>query len=100
IFLWFMVKTYTTMPDEKPSSMERSLNHLSSFIVIGLLSFVGAEQLKQPSVTEQAQQIESRSRLANAAKHAPMALFGMMGLQLPSGRKSKYRRRQYRRPRR
>ncbi|MEO0770218.1 MAG: hypothetical protein AAFY72_12445 [Cyanobacteria bacterium J06649_4] len=108
IFLWFMVKTYTHAPGEKSSSMDRSLNSLSSFIVIGLLSFVAAEQLQKPSASEQAHQVESRSGLASAAKRAPLTPFGMIGgmmggmtgLKRPSRRKSKYRHRQSRRPRR
>ncbi|MEM9088767.1 MAG: hypothetical protein AAGC93_08500 [Cyanobacteria bacterium P01_F01_bin.53] len=40
IFIWFIVKTYSTHAE--PSRMDKSMNHLSSFIVIGLLSLVVA----------------------------------------------------------
>lgn len=90
IFLWFMVKTYATAHQET-SSVDKSINSLSSFIVAGLLSLVAADQLQQPPVREQTHRSAPRSSLVTTAKRAPMALLGMVGLGLPA-RRAKRRR--------
>ncbi|MEO1593207.1 MAG: hypothetical protein AAFU71_18225 [Cyanobacteria bacterium J06632_22] len=91
IFLWFMVKTYATAHQEM-STMDKSINNLSSFIVAGLLSLVAVDQLQQPPVREQAHRRTSRTSLVSTAKRAPMALLGMVGLGLPARRRRRYRR--------
>lgn len=93
IFIWFIVATYSTS-DHLPA-VDKSLNRLSSFIVIGLLSLVSAEQLQhnktQPSVQE-----ANTERLVRSSKRAiPLTLLGMLGVGLPR-RRSQRRKRPYR----
>ncbi|MEO1591812.1 MAG: hypothetical protein AAFU71_11040 [Cyanobacteria bacterium J06632_22] len=93
LFLWFMVKTYTTAHPETPTTMDKSISHLSSFIVAGLLSLVAADQLQPPTGQEQVRRRTQRTTLIGAAQRAPLALLGMVGIGLPTRRA---RRRRYR----
>lgn len=89
LFLWFIVKTYTPAHHET-SSMDKSISHLSSFIVAGLLSWVAAD-LIQPSIREQAYRSPPRSSLVSRARRVPLTLLGMVGVGLPARRSRRQR---------
>lgn len=96
IFIWFIISTYIT--HTKPSRADKSINHLSSLIVVGLLSLVTLNQWqpKQPPTTVQRRAQDTshnNSVQANAPKHIrsgsqqlPVGLLGMVGLGLPFSR--------------
>ena len=96
LFIWFIVATYST-PHELPS-VDKSLNRLSSFIVMGLLSLVAADQLQHTHQTRRsAQPATPQTALAQSKRAAPLALLGMAGIGLPLRRtKSQRRKRSYR----
>ena len=92
IFLWFLLRTFTTHYDVP--TVDKSLNHLSAFIVAGLLSLVGAEHrpTAEPSQAAEAQpQVVAQRPSAKAA----VGLLGLVGIGLPargrSRRKGLYR---------
>lgn len=96
IFVWFIVATYTT--HAKPPSVDRSLERLSSFIVIGLLSLVAADHSRsvhREQTLAQDRTVQTRTIQARASQSskglAPLGLLGMVGLGLPSLRRSKAR---------
>ena len=90
LFIWFIIKTYAThTAHAKPSSIDKSLNRLSSFIVISLLSFVVADH-RSTSRPEQTAQSEQRGVLQSSRRAVPLGL-GMMSLRLPT-RRAKNRR--------
>lgn len=91
LFLWFVVRTFTT--HYEVSGVDKSLNHLSAFIVAGLVSLAGAEyrQTTQPQrpVDAQAQAVSHRPGPRSA-----LGLLGLVGVGLPaarSRRKGRYR---------
>lgn len=93
LFFWFIVATYSTH-HELPT-VDKSLNRLSSIIVIGLLSLVAADQLQHANQNRQsAQQETPKTRLAQSSRRvAPLALLGMTGIGLPKLRRGKSQRR-------
>ena len=103
LFFWFIVKTYSTSHDL--SAFDTSLNHLSSFIIAGLLSLVAADY-HHPSHKEKVAQTthpptsELRLSQFSPRQHQSLGLLGMMALGVPAlsrsgnGRKSSQRRRQ------
>ncbi|MEL6900136.1 MAG: hypothetical protein AAFP07_04225 [Cyanobacteria bacterium J06606_4] len=88
IFLWFIVATYST--HASPSgSMDNSLNHLSSFLVLGLLSAITAagHYANRAPRPEQAMTQHRPSLKAvhqQTSKKLPLGLLGMAGIGLPS----------------
>ncbi len=90
IFIWFIVATYSTHVEPPTTAVNNSLNRLSSWIVIGLLSLVAADhrQAARPERTLQAspQSVQFSKRLA------PWGLLGMMGTRLPTARRQKGKR--------
>ena len=93
LFIWFIVATYSTT-HELPS-VDKSLNRLSSFIVMGLLSLVAADQLQNTHQTRRSaqQQATPSSVLAQSKRAAPLAVLGMAGIGLPNLRRTKSQRR-------
>lgn len=95
LFIWFLVKTFAA-PHGVPTA-DSSLNHLSAFIVAGLVSLAGAEyrQPSQPAefTVTQSQAIAHRPRAKSA-----LGLLGLAGVGLPAGlrRKSSARKGRYR----
>ena len=90
IFVWFIVATYST--SHHLPAVDKSINRLSSFIVIGLLSLVAADQIQQThrhtDPTQEAAKAEQSSRRAT-----PLALLGMAGIGLPGLHRGKSQRR-------
>ncbi|MEM9945676.1 MAG: hypothetical protein AAF810_06385 [Cyanobacteria bacterium P01_D01_bin.36] len=91
IFIWFMVATYTTHADPS-SSMDQSLNHLSTFLVVGLLSVItaaGSYANRSPRAEQPMAQHKSTlsSGYGQAAGKIPLGLLGMVGVGLPSLRR-------------
>lgn len=90
IFIWFMVSTYTVHTESPPLS--KSLDRLSSFIVIGLLSLVAADY-RQSSQRDRSTTTRHRptltSPLHSAKRTLPLGLLGMVSAGLPSFRQSK-----------
>lgn len=86
IFVWFIIRTYDTHP--RPTKIERSLNHLSSFIVIGLLSLIAIEGRPtiRPDVQREttSQAVSQENPIIFSQRMAPLGLLGMVGLGLPT----------------
>ena len=102
IFIWFIIATYSS--HEAPaSSMEKSLNHLSSFIVVGLLSLVTATSQhpnrqvrpEQPTATGEP---TLRDVYQSSSRKVPLGLLGMVGVGLPKLRRMSKRKTRYKRP--
>lgn len=97
LFFWFIVKTYSTSHDS--SSFDRSLNHLSTFIIAGLLSLVAVDY-DQSSRSERGTQARTQDttevRVAQSASRRPslglLGMMGMMGVGLPALKRSDRRR--------
>lgn len=95
LFFWFIVATYSTH-HELPTG-NKSLNRLSSFIVIGLLSLVAADQIQQTHRNRQPGHEVTKTGPVQASRQvAPLALLGMVGIGLPRRGKSQRRKRLYR----
>lgn len=92
IFVWFIVATYSTHVSSPTTTVDKSLNRLSSFIVIGLLSLVAADhrQTARPEHTTQA--TAQPSVLQSSRRAVPFTLLGMMGIGLPTSRRQKRKR--------
>ncbi len=89
LFVWFIVSAYTT--HAKPVTVDRSLERLSSFIVIGLLSLVAADYPRSVR-SEQTPQAAVPTRTVDSSRRAaPLGLLGMVGLGLPGVSRSKAR---------
>ncbi|WP_017300006.1 hypothetical protein [Nodosilinea nodulosa] len=78
--IWFIVRTFST--HYEVPAVDRSLNHLSAFIVAGLLSLTGAayQQTVQPNQPAEA--------MTQAMTHRPgtpatLGLLGLLGVGLP-----------------
>lgn len=81
IFFWFLSKTFSTRYEA--NAVDKSLNHLSAFIVAGLLSLAGAEyrQTHQPPSPTEAQPQAVSPRPGAAAA---LGLLGMVGVGMPA----------------
>lgn len=90
LFIWFMVGTYATH-HELPK-VDRSLNHLSVWIVAGLLSMVGADYRSQPRATPTQAATSSAEVAATQSRPMPAALLGLTGMGLPTFRRAKSQR--------
>ncbi|MEL6350807.1 MAG: hypothetical protein AAFR58_03500 [Cyanobacteria bacterium J06627_28] len=96
LFVWFIVKTYTSHAGSSApeSSIDASLNRLSSFIIIGLLSLVAADYRQQGRpdiVTKQVDATRMEGVRHSSRRVAPLGLFGMVSVGLPSLRASRKR---------
>lgn len=90
IFGWFIVATYRTHASPT-SPMDKSLNKLSSFIVVSLLSIVAANHsvTNRPAgnrLTTQAKPAE-RAVYQQPSRQIPLGLLGMVTAGLPGLRK-------------
>lgn len=89
IFIWFIVAAYTTHAE--PPAVDKSIERLSSFIVIGLLSLVAADYSRSVN-SEQTTHTSVPTRIAQPTRRAaPLGLLGMVGIGLPGLRRSKTR---------
>ncbi|MEO0805306.1 MAG: hypothetical protein AAFY33_03275 [Cyanobacteria bacterium J06643_4] len=96
LFVWFIVKTYTSHAGSSApeSSIDASLNRLSSFIIIGLLSLVAADYRQQgrPDIaTRQVDATRMEGVRHSSRRVAPLGLLGMVSMGLPSLRASRKR---------
>ncbi|EDX84813.1 hypothetical protein S7335_2510 [Synechococcus sp. PCC 7335] len=103
IFIWFIVSTYIT--HTKPSRVDKSMNHLSSLIVVGLLSLVTLNQWQpkqSPTIAQRRLQDTSRSSVQaeapskytrSGSQRLPIGLLGMVSLGFPSFSRLRNRRR-------
>ena len=80
IFVWFIIASYTTHAE--PPTVDRSLERLSSFIVIGLLSLVAADY-SRTAHHDQTQASVPAKAAQSARRAAPLGLLGMAGIGLP-----------------
>lgn len=103
LFIWFIVATFTTHA-EMPT-VNKSIDRLSSFIIIGLLSLVAAD-FRQPSNGDHTTaEAENRTAPAltsspnSARRSVPLGLLGMASIGLPGLRKSKKKGRAFRKQR-
>lgn len=101
IFIWFIVKTYRS--HAKPSSFDKSMNTLSSFIVIGLLSLVAVahRQQGQPPAEQVVAENSAPTRMVSHSdtRRLPLGFLGAMNLGLPTFGflKNRHKSRAYRR---
>ena len=95
IFIWFIVKTYTSHadPSAPESGIDASLNRLSSFIIIGLLSLVAADyrQGQPAAAVRQVEATRTESIRHSSRRAAPLGLLGMVSAGLPSLRANRKR---------
>ena len=96
LFVWLFVKTYTSPAGSSApeSSIDASLNRLSSFIIIGLLSLVAADYRQQGRpdiVTRQVDATRMEGVRHSSRRAAPLGLLGMVSVGLPSLRASRKR---------
>jgi len=94
IFIWFIAATYSTHASPT-SSMDKSLNQLSSFIIVSLLSVVAANQhfTNRPSGPA-ADELTAQNNLTERAVYkqtsrspVPLGLLGLVGAGLPQLRR-------------
>ena len=91
IFIWFIIATYSTHVEPPTAAVDKSLNRLSSLLVIGLLSLVAADH-RQATRTEQTTQANAQTQVSQPAKRlAPLGLLGMVGI-VPTMRHQKGKR--------
>ncbi|PZD72596.1 hypothetical protein C1752_03432 [Acaryochloris thomasi RCC1774] len=92
LFVWFIVSTYAT--NHRTPPIDKSLSRLSSFIIIGFLSFVSADY-RSPSRPGQPAQTKQTTILRKAPSQ--LGFLGGLGLGLPIlwRRRSKRRQRRY-----
>ncbi len=96
LFLWFMVSTFSTR--YTPSSMDKSISHLSVLLVAGMLTLLGMEQPRPGSPSDPAA-TASPVTPDHRSSPVPVGFLGMLGLGLPAGiqRKGRYSGRRLRR---
>ncbi|MEL6815599.1 MAG: hypothetical protein AAFP03_12385 [Cyanobacteria bacterium J06598_3] len=86
IFIWFIVATYRTH-DSPTSSMDKSLNHLSTFIVVSLLSVIAAGQYANRPANADLNARKDQPALKRVSQattgKVPLGLLGMFGAGLP-----------------
>lgn len=96
IFVWFIVNTYSdrhepSVEHAAENGVDKSLNHLSMFIVAGLLSFVAAghRYASRPgaNVERRAQNVSQTRSYQTAARRVPLGMLGMMSVGLPTFRR-------------
>ncbi|MEM9162952.1 MAG: hypothetical protein AAGC54_07775 [Cyanobacteria bacterium P01_F01_bin.4] len=90
LFLWFIARTYA--PHDHLPSIDRSLNSLAVFVVAGLLSLFAADYRHQ-APADRSEQVASQSRPFRQSRNAPLGVLGMVGLGLPTFRRTKSKRR-------
>ncbi|PSR18329.1 hypothetical protein C8255_08035 [filamentous cyanobacterium CCP3] len=80
LFIWFLVRTFTT--HYNVPAVDKSLNHLSAFIVAGLLSIAGAEyrQINQPYQPAEAQ---PQATVQRSGARSALGLLGLASVGLP-----------------
>lgn len=92
IFIWFIIATYTTH-DSSSADMDKSLNHLSTFIVVGLLSVITAashsasRSPRTEQTTAQHKPALNSSYRQQASSKIPLGLLGIVGIGLPNFRR-------------
>lgn len=79
LFVWFLTKTFKSHYDLPIP--EKALNHLSTFIVAGLLSLAGLEHRQTVQPHQPAARAEAVSQ--RPSPKAALGLLGMMGVGLP-----------------
>ncbi|TVQ10008.1 MAG: hypothetical protein EA368_08500 [Leptolyngbya sp. DLM2.Bin27] len=84
LFIWFLVRMFTTHYDVP--GVDHSLNHLSAFIVAGLLSLAGAEY--RQTVQPHQPAVDQPQAVAPGAKSA-LGLLGLAGVALPGRPKTR-----------
>lgn len=97
LFVWFLIKTYST--GHKTSSVDKSLNHLSTLIVASGLSLVAAShRLPTPEQSPQkvSQPETSQATTVSGSRGAALSVVGMVGMVIPAFRRTKAKRSKYR----
>lgn len=85
IFIWFIASTYTI--HSHPSTMNKSLDRLSSFIVIGLLSLVAADLKPSARMDKRPEKTAQADMLGASRRAVPFGLLGLVSAGLsPLGR--------------
>lgn len=84
LFIWFLVRTFTT--HYEVPAIDHSLNHLSAFIVAGLLSLAGAEY--RQTVQPHQPAVDQPQAAAPGAKSA-LGLLGLVGVAIPGRQKAR-----------
>lgn len=90
LFVWFIIATYSTHAAAPAAKLDKSLNHLSSFLVIGLLSLVAADY--RQATPDKRAETAPQTRLSQVSRRAPLGLLGMVSVGLPTLRRTTKRR--------
>ncbi|MGB3200451.1 MAG: hypothetical protein WBA99_06095 [Nodosilinea sp.] len=80
LFLWFLVRTFST--HYQVPAIDKSLNHLSAFIVAGLISLTGAEYRHGTRPHQPVEAVPQAVTHQSGAKSA-LGLLGLLGVGLP-----------------
>lgn len=92
LFIWFIVSTYTPhSPTSTTSTVDKSLNHLSALFVVGLLSLVAADHRQQVR-TDPSEAVPQAGLSQSPRSQTPLGLLGMIGIGLPTFRRTTSRR--------
>ncbi len=86
IFLWFLVRTFST--HYEVPAVDKSLSHLSAFIVAGLLSLAGVEY-RQPIQPTQSVETQPQAIAPRSGAKAALGLLGLAGVGLPTRSRSR-----------
>ncbi len=92
LFCWFIFKTFSTHYDLP--GVDKSLNSLSVLLVAGLLSLTGAEYRQNRQSTQATEAIPQAVAYQQPTR-TPLGLLGLVGIGLPSVRRTKGRYRQH-----
>ncbi|MGG6240425.1 hypothetical protein ACQ4N7_17510 [Nodosilinea sp. AN01ver1] len=80
LFIWFLIRTFKT--HYEVPAVDKSLNHLSAFIVAGLLSLAGAEYRQTPQ-PHQATEAQPQAMMQRPGAKSALGLLGLAGVGLP-----------------
>ncbi|WP_035986571.1 hypothetical protein [Leptolyngbya sp. KIOST-1] len=93
LFIWFLVRTFST--HYEVPAVDKSLSHLSAFIVAGLLSLAGAEY-RQTTQPYQPTQAQTQTMPHRPGAKVALGLLGMASVGLPGRRGAARRQGRYR----
>jgi hypothetical protein len=81
LFFWFLFRTFSTRYGVP--GIDKSLNHLSTFIVAGLLTLAGLVEHRQPPAPHQPAEARTEAAAPDAAPASALGLLGLVGIGLP-----------------
>ncbi|MGD1895702.1 MAG: hypothetical protein ACFB16_01990 [Phormidesmis sp.] len=93
LFIWFIVSTYSGH-DSKSSSVDKSLEHLSTFFIVGFLSLMAAEYRQRPQATLTAKAIDAEQSIQYSQQQSTQQQFAQQRVSPPERLSAKATRQQ------